>query len=224
MSISIQQTSHHYTLRRTALCHRKDGRKGLIVSNRAKFSFTESAVRNTTSSNCDASVNYNQGCGVSFSEKHSYGANFNAAGGGFYIMEKNHEKGVSVWFIERFNIPFIGDELNLDLVLLSTPDAYFPLQDDDWSDCNCSYSDHFNAHDIVFDLTFCVSTLYMSHDVVVTSASNVQGDWAGSVWATSSCASKASSCASCKFISVFSSLALLRHHFCSCRRQPWRVR
>ncbi|KAJ8590237.1 glycoside hydrolase family 16 protein [Rhizopogon salebrosus TDB-379] len=129
-----------------------------------------------TSTDCDTNYNYNQGCGVSFPERESYGSGFNAEGGGFYIMEKNHEKGISVWFFRRWNMPLVGAEPNLDLVLLTVPDAYFPTQDND-EDCNCSYPDHFNAHEIIFDLTFC-------------------GDWAGAVWSSSSCASKASSCAS----------------------------
>ncbi|KAG1731523.1 glycoside hydrolase family 16 protein [Suillus paluster] len=127
---------------------------------------------NTTSTSCDTSVNSNQGCGVSFPEQNSYGEGFNDGGGGFYIMEKSSTKGVSVWFISRWDWLVLNDEPMLDLMLLSTPDAYFPMHDEA---SNCSYSDHFNAHSIVFDLTFC-------------------GDWAGSVWETTTCAKKASTC------------------------------
>ncbi|KAG2079230.1 glycoside hydrolase family 16 protein [Suillus decipiens] len=124
----------------------------------------------TESTSCDASVNSNQGCGVSFGQD-SYGASFNAMGGGFYIMEKSSTNGVSVWFITRDSLLLLDGEPLLDLVLLSTPDAYFP------TDKNCEYSKHFDAHSIVFDLTFC-------------------GDWAGSesVWNASTCAAKASTC------------------------------
>ncbi|KAG1746159.1 glycoside hydrolase family 16 protein [Suillus lakei] len=132
----------------------------------------------TKSTSCDTSVNFNQGCGVAFPEEDSYGASFNAGGGGFYIMEKSSKKGVSVWFKSRNSLPLLGDELILDLMLLSTPDAYFPMQDES-PDNNCNYSKHFDAHNIVFDLTFC-------------------GDWAGSesVWNASTCAAKASTCKS----------------------------
>jgi hypothetical protein len=172
------------------------------------MTFAELGYRSVTSTDCDTNYNYNQGCGVSFPERESYGSGFNAEGGGFYIMEKNHEKGISVWFFRRWNMPFVGADPNLDLVLLTAPDAYFPTQDSD-EDCDCSYPNHFNAHEIIFDLTFCVSTLFMSHDIIVTSSLNLQGDWAGAVWSSSSCASKASSCASCRSTSLFSSLALL---------------
>ncbi|KAG2342449.1 glycoside hydrolase family 16 protein [Suillus weaverae] len=127
----------------------------------------------TKSTSCDTSVNSNQGCGVSFPEQDSYGTSFNAVGGGFYIMEKSSTKGISVWFITRDSLLLLGGQPLLDLVLLSTPDAYFP------TDKNCDYSKHFDAHSIVFDLTLC-------------------GDWAGSesVWNASTCAAKASTCKS----------------------------
>lgn len=144
--------------------------------------FAQLICRNTTSTICDTNYNYNQGCGVSFLEQGSYGASFNAEGGGFYIMEKNHEKGISVWFLKRCDMPFTDDhEPNIDLVLLSTPDAYFPVRDEEWPDCICDYSDHFDAHEIVFDLTFCVSTLYMFCDVTVTFCIKFAGrlGWSG---------------------------------------------
>ncbi|KAG0693396.1 glycoside hydrolase family 16 protein [Suillus ampliporus] len=129
----------------------------------------------TTSTSCDTSVNSNQGCGVSFPEQDSYGSSFNAGGGGFYIMEKSSTKGVSVWLLSRWDLLVLDGEPILDLVLLSEPDAHFPMQDKESPEGDCSYSEHFDAHDIVFNLTFC-------------------GDWAGSVWATSPCAAKAPTC------------------------------
>lgn len=132
------------------------------------------------STSCDASMNSNQGCGVSFPEQDSFGASFNAGGGGLYIMEKSSQKGVSVWFISRSNLMQVNsDEVILDTMDLFTPDAYFPMQSNESPHDNCDYSEHFNAHIIVFDLTLC-------------------GDWAGSesVWNTSTCAAKASTCES----------------------------
>jgi hypothetical protein len=57
--------------------------------------------RTPTSTNCDTSVNYNEGCGVSFSEKKSYGASFNKAGGGYYVMQRTKQHGAQVWFWSR---------------------------------------------------------------------------------------------------------------------------
>ncbi|KIL00724.1 glycoside hydrolase family 16 protein [Paxillus rubicundulus Ve08.2h10] len=128
----------------------------------------------TVSTICDTAYNYNQGCGTTFIEPTSYGATFNQAGGGYYIMERRADKGISMWFFPRSNCPgtLLGGEPDVDAIsALFTPDVFFPTQQ------NCDYQSHFNAHNIVFDLTFC-------------------GDWAGSpsVWNTSTCSSKAPNC------------------------------
>ncbi|KAH7910586.1 concanavalin A-like lectin/glucanase domain-containing protein [Hygrophoropsis aurantiaca] len=124
---------------------------------------------NILSTNCDASVNGNQGCGISL-DYGTYGRPFNQANGGYYAMRRDKHDGISVWFLNRdlFSSPYV-----LDPSLLQTirPNAHFPMGS------NCDYAQHFNAHQIIFDLTFC-------------------GDWAGSVWSTSSCASAAPTCES----------------------------
>lgn len=210
-STSVKEISPPSTLHRTALCPRPDHREGSLFYNRHTYYSLKLVRRFTKSTSCDTSVNSNQGCGVSFPDQDSYGASFNAVGGGFYIMEKSSTKGVSVWFIARDSLLLLGGEPVLDLVLLSTPDAYFPTVD------NCDYSKHFNAHSIVFDLTLCVSVLFMFCGVIMTYPSTLQGDWAGSesVWNASTCAAKASTCNSCK-PTLFSSLAILTHDYRSC--------
>ncbi|KAH9027702.1 concanavalin A-like lectin/glucanase domain-containing protein [Lactarius pseudohatsudake] len=55
------------------------------------------------------------------------------------------------------------------------PAANFPFDSD-----QCDYEQHFDAHQIVFDLTFC-------------------GDWAGSAWSNSGCGT-AGKCVDCKTI------------------------
>ncbi|EIM82836.1 uncharacterized protein STEHIDRAFT_102256 [Stereum hirsutum FP-91666 SS1] len=143
-----------------------------------------------TSLNCDTSQNYNQGCGVSFSStpspsSSSYGKAFNAARGGWYVMSKSASKGVQVWFWARDDAgvpPEIkngggtkpnegsggegggGGERKKEVkpeAWWGTPAATFPVDECDWKK-------HFDAHQVVFDLTFC-------------------GDWAGSVWSGSGC-------------------------------------
>ncbi|KAG6907665.1 hypothetical protein DXG01_007869 [Tephrocybe rancida] len=122
----------------------------------------------TVSSDCDTSVNYNQGCGTSFRKANSYGADFNSVGGGWYILERSRAKGIRVWFWAR-DEPFVPHAVRYGLRTIKPdfawgwPDAHFPTS-------SCNYTSHFDAHEMIFDTTFC-------------------GDWAGdpSIWAASGC-------------------------------------
>ncbi|KAJ7703258.1 nucleophile-disabled Lam16a mutant holds Laminariheptaose in A cyclical conformation [Mycena rosella] len=122
----------------------------------------------TVSTVCDASVNYNQGCGVEFTKPNSYGQGFNSNGGGWFAMQRA-SCGIYMWFWSRndFTVPLEVVQglstVNPDPTLWGVPDAAFPSD-------QCDYASHFNAHNIVFDLTFC-------------------GDWAGSAYGNSSCPS-----------------------------------
>ncbi|KAJ7680263.1 glycoside hydrolase family 16 protein [Mycena polygramma] len=117
---------------------------------------------------CDASVNHNQGCGVSFAKPNSYGQGFNSNGGGWYAMHRA-SCGIYVWFWARNDstVPIEVSQglstVNPDQSLWGPPDAAFPTD-------SCDYRSHFDSHHIVFDLTFC-------------------GDWAGSAYGTSGCPS-----------------------------------
>jgi len=99
-------------------------------------------------------VNNNQGCGTQFTIPKSYGIPFNNAGGGWYAMQKTAADGISVWFWSRRD-PNVPDEVRSGEDSISPkswgmPSAWFPST-------NCDYASHFNAHSIIFDLTFCVS-------------------------------------------------------------------
>ncbi|THH33258.1 hypothetical protein EUX98_g900 [Antrodiella citrinella] len=127
---------------------------------------------NPTSLECNANVNYNQGCGVSFAKPASYGSPFNAEGGGFYVIARTKQEGVRIWFWSR-NEATIPDEVRNPpdesqaiepQDSWGIPEAVFPLD----NNSTCDYDSHFNAHQLVFDLTFC-------------------GDWAGSAYSTSGC-------------------------------------
>ncbi|KAI9749818.1 MAG: hypothetical protein M4579_006722, partial [Chaenotheca gracillima] len=109
---------------------------------------------------CDATANGNAGCGVVDSNTASYGSGFNDGQGGVYAMEWTSSQ-IAVWFFPRSSIP--GDALgsNPDPSGWGTPTANFQGP--------CDIDANFNNHQIVFDNTFC-------------------GDWAGNVWAGSSCA------------------------------------
>lgn len=125
-------------------------------------------IRFSTSTNCDSSVNYNQGCGASFAKPASYGNPFNAQGGGWFVMARTPEDGIRIWFWSR-NDPNVPPEIcdsdsqdgPSDLTPSPSwgrPEASFPLGD------NCDYDSHFDAHSMVFDLTFCVSHRVVRND------------------------------------------------------------
>lgn len=44
--------------------------------------------RTQISTDCDVNVNYNQGCSVADTKANNYGPEFNAAGGGWYVIER----------------------------------------------------------------------------------------------------------------------------------------
>ncbi|KAH9963826.1 concanavalin A-like lectin/glucanase domain-containing protein [Russula dissimulans] len=141
-------------------------------------SLRQSQTGTTLLTNCDATLSGNQGCGVSFSNSGpSYGTAFNSNGGGYYAMSKSQATGIQVWFWQRGS-PSIPPEI------IQGPPQGQPFPSSDWGPPvadfpmlagSCDYESHFNAQQITFDLTFC-------------------GDWAGSVWPQSSCASLADSC------------------------------
>lgn len=78
-------------------------------------------------------------------------------GGGHFAMKRTQSDGVYVWFFGR-NDPSVpsgirgGDHVNPDQSW-GKPDARFPSTE------KCNFAKHFDAHEIIFDLTFCVSNL-----------------------------------------------------------------
>ena len=111
----------------------------------------------------------NTGCGVVAPSANSYGPSFNAAGGGFYAMERTNSF-IKVWFWSRnANVPSDvrngGSTVNTDawVCYLSlshgihssktnrqgTPTAFFP-------NTNCDLASHFGPNEIVINLTFCM--------------------------------------------------------------------
>nr|GAT57645.1 predicted protein [Mycena chlorophos] len=115
------------------------------------------------STNCDATFNYNQGCGVAFSKPNSYGKEFNANKGGIYAMQRS-PSGIRMWFWPH-NDPKLPHDIydpTVDPAGWGLAEASFPFG-------GCDYEGHFDAHNIVFDLTFC-------------------GDWAEAAYTQSTCA------------------------------------
>ncbi|TFK92165.1 glycoside hydrolase family 16 protein [Polyporus arcularius HHB13444] len=106
--------------------------------------------------NCDVAANGNAGCGVQATAPNSYGKSFNAAGGGFYAMERT-TSFIKVWFWSR-NDPAVPADVktagaNVNTDAWGTPSALFVPD-------TCDIPSHFGAHNIIINLTFC-------------------GDWAG---------------------------------------------
>ncbi|RPA72146.1 beta-1,3-1,4-glucanase [Ascobolus immersus RN42] len=101
----------------------------------------------------------NAGCGTRDWDTRSYGAGFNANGGGVYAMEWNSEH-IKVWFFPRGQIPADIQGSNPEPVNWGVPVAEFKG--------GCDIDKHFKAHRIIINTTFC-------------------GDWAGAVFAQSGC-------------------------------------
>lgn len=131
-----------------------------------KTGFTGSVA----TSNCDVNAPgqaTNAGCTIDSASSASYGTGFNSAGGGVYATEWTSE-GISIWFFPRGSIPADVTSGSPDPSTWGEPAASF-------SGSGCDINSHFGPQQIVFDITFC-------------------GDWAGKVWSTGSCASRASTC------------------------------
>jgi len=119
---------------------------------------------NPLSNTCTSSGDDNSGCNVALTAANSFGHLFNVNGGGIYAMERA-STGVRVWFWARDD-PAVPDEVangadNIDTSTWGTPDVLFPST-------QCNIPQHFGAHNIVINLTFC-------------------GDLAGSQYSSSGC-------------------------------------
>ncbi|KAI9873128.1 MAG: hypothetical protein M1830_000807 [Pleopsidium flavum] len=149
-----QQSQNDVTLHTNAGCS---------ITNNGAFTGT------LTTPNCDGNAPgqpNNAGCQIADSATNSYGAGFNANGGGVYATEWT-SSAISVYFFPRGSIPSDIGSGNPNPAGWGKPLAQFQG--------GCDIDAHFQNQQIVFDTTFC-------------------GDWAGNVWSSSSCASKAPTC------------------------------
>lgn len=129
-------------------------------------------------------------------------------------MRRTRADGVAVWFWPRgdANVPpevrgvpmtegagggllggIVGSVAGSGARVME-PNAVWGLPEAEFPPNNCDAS-HFNAHMMIFDLTFCVCRTF---DLNLTLAHSYmfQGDWAGSIWPISGCA--LTSCATCE--------------------------
>lgn len=123
-----------------------------------------------SSTDCNADLSGNTGCGITTTDSKTYGAGLNAIGGGVYATSWQ-TTGIQVWFFPRGSIPSDITSGSPNPTGWSKPLASF-------GGGTCDYSSKFSDMNIVFDTTFC-------------------GDWAGSssVWSgDATCGKLASSC------------------------------
>jgi hypothetical protein len=120
-------------------------------------------------SNCDFRApgqGGNQGCLTSHPDPKSYGAVFNSAQGGVYATEWT-STAIKIWFFSRSDIPLDIASRLPDPSTWGIPSAQFAGE--------CDIDAHFQNMQIVINTTFC-------------------GVWAGAVWASGPCATKAKTC------------------------------
>ena len=110
----------------------------------------------------------NMGCGIRNPSPASFGAPFNAQGGGVVATEVTAQ-AISIWFWPRGSVPadLAENSTKPDPMKWGTPVARYAG--------DCDIPAHFKDLQIVFDTTLC-------------------GDWAGQTWAQGGCAAKAQTC------------------------------
>ncbi|KII86819.1 glycoside hydrolase family 16 protein [Plicaturopsis crispa FD-325 SS-3] len=94
------------------------------------------------------------GCGVTFTEADSYGPTFNAAGGGWYAVERTLSY-IKVWFWSRGDSTVPSDvssgSSSVNPSNWGTPQGNWP------NSTTCDISSKFAAHHILINLDFCGS-------------------------------------------------------------------
>jgi len=138
----------------------------LPTSNSTTLAISGTVVGGGT--DCAALTTGNQGCGVRASTNNSFGAGFNANGGGVYAM-KWDTTGIAVYFFPRGSVP-------PDITADAPQPGSWGLALAQWPATSCAPFHFFNNHQAIFDITLC-------------------GDWAGAVWNTSGIPGQEQSCA-----------------------------
>ena len=124
-----------------------------------------------TSSNCQAVINYNQGCSTLDGDPRSFGKAFNDNGGGVFALEWN-DRGIKIWFFSRSEVPasLTSATRTIDTRKWRQPTAHYPF-----GGGNCDGAARFGPMKMMIN-------------------TNVCGDWAGNVWSGSGCGSAGGSC------------------------------
>ena len=114
---------------------------------------------------CAAADDQNAGCQAGFTDN-TFGQGLNNVGGGYYAITRNDQDGISMFFWER-NDPSVPDAVANGASSLTPdsswgePQGYFPTT-------QCDFSSHFAAHNIIFDLSFCVRRGFLNMRIMLT--------------------------------------------------------
>lgn len=155
---------------------------------------------------CAAADTANAGCGVRASETNSYGAPFNAMGGGVYASKFScyigwhdadrgilqfvalwDDDGIKTWFFPRSSIPSDLSSSAPQPTTWGTPMAAFAAS-------SCDPFKYFYQHTAIFDTTFWY--VPREHKIRVSDAHVYSsGDWGGGVWDASGVPGQDQSCA-----------------------------
>ncbi|KAB5592190.1 hypothetical protein CTheo_4341 [Ceratobasidium theobromae] len=133
----------HDNTRNQATFHTADG---CTITNPQNF------TGNLLASDCSAYADNNAGCGLINDSAASFGAPFNAVGGGVFASRWD-SNGVWIWFFHRSVVPNDITQKVPNPSMWGKPTALL-------SNTSCPPDKYFWDHQIVFDITFC-------------------GDWAG---------------------------------------------
>jgi len=161
--IDIVEGVHDYT-NNQATIHTDVGCT-LPTSSSNKLAISGNVIGGT---DCAALTTGNQGCGIRASTNNSFGAGFNANGGGVYAM-KWDTTGIAVYFFSRGSVP-------ADISAGTPQPDSWGLAQARWPAASCAPFQFFNNHQAIFDTTLC-------------------GDWAGAVWGVAGIPGQEQSCA-----------------------------
>ena len=119
------------------------------------------------STDCDTSVNGNEGCSFHSADTTSYGGGFNSQGGGVYATEWT-STGISIWYWPHASVPG-------DIYSASPAPSGWGTPIAQWAGVGCDWDARFATHNVLFDTTFC-------------------GDWASNTFSTCAASTGAATC------------------------------
>jgi hypothetical protein len=137
---TINQSTLHTLPGCTLDTSRQNGDGALYVG---QETFTGSVA----TTECDASVNFNAGCGILNADEKSYGFGMNSVGGGAYATLWD-DQGIRVWYFRRGAIPQDITDKSPNPDNWGAPSAFFSTD-------SCPMSQFFTDQTFIFNITLC---------------------------------------------------------------------